>query len=92
MKKSSLFYSSSDSCKSTKGTVVSDDNQINTCLILGIKLQRKSMIPIYKMTEDAVFIGTDTGELGNPPFKHLLNLILIKEGLEFYSIRTSYLF
>jgi hypothetical protein len=28
----------------------------------------------------------------NPTFKNLLNRILIKEGLEFYSIRTSYLF
>jgi hypothetical protein len=31
------------------------------------------------MTEDAVFIGTDATENGaNPPFKNLLNRILIK--------------
>jgi ketosteroid isomerase-like protein len=45
-----------------------------------------------KMTEDAVFIGTDATEnWGKPDFQEL-NRILIKEGLEFYSIRTSYLF
>jgi hypothetical protein len=45
------------------------------------------------MTEDAVFIGTDATEnWGKPAFQDLLNRILIKEGLEFYSIRTSYLF
>jgi ketosteroid isomerase-like protein len=46
-----------------------------------------------KMTEDAVFIGTDATEnWGKPAFKNLLNRILIKGRLEFYSIRTSYLF
>jgi ketosteroid isomerase-like protein len=45
-----------------------------------------------KMTEDAVFIPYETENGANPPFKNLLNRILIKEGLEFYSIRTSYLF
>jgi ketosteroid isomerase-like protein len=44
-----------------------------------------------KMTEDAVFIGTDATEnWGKPAFKNLLNRI--KGRLEFYSIRTSYLF
>jgi ketosteroid isomerase-like protein len=34
-----------------------------------------------KMTEDAVFIGTDATENWNKPhFKNLLNRILIKEG------------
>jgi hypothetical protein len=47
-----------------------------------------------KMTEDAIFIGTDATEIGErkPAFQALPNLILIKEGLEFYSIGTSYLF
>jgi hypothetical protein len=54
--------------------------KLTTCLILGIKPQQKqSSILILKMTEDAVFIGTDATENGaNPTFKNLLNRILIK--------------
>jgi hypothetical protein len=54
--------------------------KLTTCLILGIKPQQmQSSILILKMTEDAVFIGTDATENGaNPTFKNLLNRILIK--------------
>jgi hypothetical protein len=67
------------SCKSTKGTVISDDKQINT-LLDWHKAAADAKYDTYfgKMTR-MVFIGTDATENWvNPPFKHLPNLILIK--------------
>jgi hypothetical protein len=53
--------------------------KLTTCLILGIKAAAKFDAYFDKMTEDAVFIGTDATENGaNPTFKNLLNRILIK--------------
>jgi hypothetical protein len=52
------------SCKSTKDTVISDDNQINMLLDSWHKAAADAKYDAYfgKMTEDAVFIGTDATE------------------------------
>jgi hypothetical protein len=46
--------------------------KLTTCLTLGIKPQQKQSLILYfdKMTEDAVFIGTDATEnWGKPVFQ-----------------------
>jgi hypothetical protein len=45
----------------------------------------------FKMTEDAVFIGTDATEK-QTRFQEFAKPYFDKGRLEFYSIRTSYLF
>jgi len=60
------------SCKPTKDTIVSDDNKINTLLNSWHKAAAEAKYDSYfeKMTEDAIFIGTDATEnWGKPAFQ-----------------------
>jgi ketosteroid isomerase-like protein len=60
---------------------LSNDNQVNDLLDSWHKAAAEAKFDTYfdKMTEDAVFIGTDATEnWGKPAFKNLLNRILIK--------------
>jgi ketosteroid isomerase-like protein len=67
------------SCKPTNDRVVSNDNQVNDLLDSWHKAAEAKFDTYFdKMTEDAVFIGDATENWGNPPFKNLLNRILIK--------------
>lgn len=57
------------SCKPTKDTIISDDNQINILLDSWHKAAADASYEAYfgKMTEDAVFIGTDATENWEKP-------------------------
>lgn len=57
------------SCKSTKETVGSDDNKINTLLDSWHKAAAEARFDTYfgMMTDDAVFIGTDATENWKKP-------------------------
>lgn len=57
------------SCKSTKETVGSDDNKINTVLDSWHKAAAEARFDTYfgMMTDDAVFIGTDATENWKKP-------------------------